>query len=156
MIIGPSSATLIYGPSQEWKWAPPRDSNSGHQRERTGLSKLSLCQGPPPTPRHFHVHILFMLSIRNMSRFNIWEWFPLLPPKVYCKCLLISQEGCTSGWQKLVPRGKPSTDISPKTPRIANKGLSGGWVRSIKGSLVFLFSNSSNFAYGRMRGARKK
>lgn len=24
-----------------------------------------------PTPRHFHVHILFMLSIRNMSRFNI-------------------------------------------------------------------------------------
>lgn len=26
---------------------------------------------PEITPRHFHVHILFMLSIRNMSRFNI-------------------------------------------------------------------------------------
>lgn len=50
---GPSSATLIYGTSQEWKWAPPRDSRSGHKRERTGLSKLSLCQRSPPPPGTF-------------------------------------------------------------------------------------------------------
>lgn len=87
--------------------------------------------------RHFHVYILFMLSIRNMFQFNIWEWFPLLlPPKVYCKCLQIYRKAALSGSQKLVPRWKPSTEIFPKPPRICNKGLSWGgrgWVRRITG-----------------------
>lgn len=90
----------------EYLWNVPRMEMGSTQREQKlpwgktelGFQSWASARDQPPSsrPRHFHVYILFMLSIRNMFQFNIWEWFPLpLPPKVYCKCLLTYQGGCT-------------------------------------------------------------
>lgn len=112
MIIRSYSAMVINGMSQEWKGAPPRESRSGHERGLDWALRAEPLPEITPHPRHFHVYILFMLSIRNVFQFNIWEWFPLLfPPKVYCKVYSSTRKAAQSSLQKLVPRWRPRTEI---------------------------------------------